>query len=79
MNISKDDYNELLSELVNECSLEDIEQDEVTVKMLAEELHSTERHAHQILSTKEQEGKLTSRFVRSSEGHRVKAYRKVKK
>ena len=77
MQIPKDDYNTLLSELVAECKLGEIEQDEVTSAMLAEHTNITQRRACDILKEKERRGELVSRWVRSPNGKRMKAYRKV--
>jgi hypothetical protein len=77
MEISKDDYNELLSELIDECSVPDIKPNEVNAKMLADNMNIGYRQVSNILARKESAGELTSHWVRYN-GRRVKAYRKAK-
>lgn len=77
MQIPQEDYNALLSELAAECELGEIEPDEVTSAMLAQHINITQRRACDILKEREQRGELVSRWVRSPNGKRMKAYRKA--
>ncbi len=69
--------NELLDELAQELVLPLIEPDEVTAKMLATKLGTSERGALDQLHKKETAGILTSRWVRGRTGRRVLAFRKA--
>jgi len=79
MKISKEDYNELLSELEEEFKVGEIEPDEITCRMLAVRLGVSHKRANTILNEKVEQGLYTARYVRSNTGNnRIKAYRKVR-
>jgi len=69
--------NELLTELLKELTLPDIEKDEVTAVMLSESLNCSWSKAAAVLKMKLAAGELTARKVRTPEGKPATAYRKA--
>lgn len=68
--------NELLQELLKELAYPEIEPNEITVRMLAQNLGVTERMAYQHLKDREAKGLLKSRYVRGDH-KRILAFSKV--
>jgi predicted transcriptional regulator len=71
--------NELLEELVKECIIAPLQDDEVTVQMLAPRLGLSEYNTRKILEDKIRSGEMTKRQARLSNGYVVHAYRKIDK
>lgn len=79
MVITPEEHNALLDELIAECSLGELEPDEVTVKMFSQSSGLSLKRANDILKEKANKGELTFRWVKNPDGSNksVKAYRKV--
>lgn len=69
--------NELMEEIKQDLILPDIEEDEVTARMIVETLGVCYSSAVNYLRVQEQNGKLTSRKVKLPNGKPSTAYRKA--
>lgn len=69
--------NELLEQLAAALAFPTLQQDEVTAKMLSDEVGITQRGALEYLHKMERDGFLKSHRVRLDSGHLVLAFSKV--
>jgi Fic family protein len=77
MKISKKEHETLLSALESEIKLPDIEEDEITARMLSATTGLAESTCRRFLNDKVKDGALKTRKVRLSDGKIAFAYSKV--
>jgi len=68
--------NELLDELIRIIRLEPLRDEDITAERLAEASGITTKQALNILNKMEREGKITKRWARMRDGHRVLVFQK---